>query len=359
MIAVVCVAAALRAARPVLLPLCVALFLAVMLWPVQRRLARRMPAWAAAAFLGVGLFVTSFGVGAGVGLIIASARGQLTGSLSRVRESLDRAGAWLGELGLPGGPVSLPQRLPEEALARLTAFAFSGLHGTLELVVAPALTLFLAVLALSEAPRWEARLERVFGPERARVVCGGFHEASRDFSRYMVATSISGLCAGTLTAGLCFLVGVPMALLWGLLSFLLNFVPNLGVFLSAIPPALLALAYAGPGGGAAMIAGLIIIEMLTGNVLAPILTGRAMGLSPLTVMASVLVWAMLWGAAGALMAAPMTVAIVIAMRRCAPTRRAAQLLVDRETSRRWFGTAADAPRGNANPGFPGAAARTS
>jgi AI-2 transport protein TqsA len=124
-------------------------------------------------------------------------------------------------------------------------------------------------------------------------------------------------------------MGVPLAVLWGVLSWAFNYIPNVGVFISGIPPTLLAFGTLGWGRGLGFIAGLIVIETLTGDVLAPLIEGRVLPLSPLGVLVALVFWGWMWGAAGALLAVPITMLIVEAMRHAPAARPLGELLSDR------------------------------
>jgi AI-2 transport protein TqsA len=110
-----------------------------------------------------------------------------------------------------------------------------------------------------------------------------------------------------LTAGILAWLGVQQAPLFGLMAFLLNFIPNLGAFVAVLLPLPLVLLQDGAGSSLALAALLpAAVQLLLGGVLEPRLMGRAMGLHPVTVLLGLLVWASLWGPAGMVLAVPLT-----------------------------------------------------
>jgi AI-2 transport protein TqsA len=91
----------------------------------------------------------------------------------------------------------------------------------------------------------------------------------------------------------------------------------------------LAFATLGWGWGLGFIAGLVLIETLTGNVMAPLIEGSVLPLSPLGILVALVFWGWIWGAAGALLAVPITMLIVEAMRHAPAARPLGELLTDR------------------------------
>ena len=107
------------------------------------------------------------------------------------------------------------------------------------------------------------------------------------------------------------LMGVDFALFWGVLIFLLNYVPNIGSVIAAIPPTLLAFVQLGFPWAAFVVAGLTVIDQVIGNYLDPRLMGRTLNVSSLIVLLSVIFWSWIWGIVGALLAVPLTVTIIL------------------------------------------------
>ena len=96
------------------------------------------------------------------------------------------------------------------------------------------------------------------------------------------------------------------ALLWGLVAFLLNYVPNLGSIIAAVPAVLLALVQYGVGHALLVLMGYVAVNMLLGNLLEPVLMGRRLGLSTLVVFLSLVFWGWVWGPVGMLLSVPLT-----------------------------------------------------
>jgi predicted PurR-regulated permease PerM len=141
----------------------------------------------------------------------------------------------------------------------------------------------------------------------------------------VIKTGIS-LVTGGMAALWLTILGVDYALLWGLLTFALNYVPNIGSIIAAIPPVLLAIVQLGIGKAIAAGAGYAVINVLMGNFVEPRFMGRGLGLSPLIVFLSLLFWGWVLGPVGMLLAVPLTMTAKIALDSREETRWIAVLL---------------------------------
>jgi predicted PurR-regulated permease PerM len=134
------------------------------------------------------------------------------------------------------------------------------------------------------------------------------------------------LLTGLLAGLLCAAVGVDFPVLWGVLAFFLNYVPNIGSILAAIPPTLLALLRLGSGSVLAIVVGFVLINNVLGNIVEPRVMGRGLGLSPFAVLLSLVFWGWVLGPVGMLLSIPLTMAVKIAMESGSETRWIAVLL---------------------------------
>jgi predicted PurR-regulated permease PerM len=133
---------------------------------------------------------------------------------------------------------------------------------------------------------------------------------------------VTGLGVGVL----CLLLGVDNAVLWGLLAFLLSYIPYIGLFAASIPPTILAVAEHGLGRGAAVVIGILLINLAAENILEPKMTGKALRLSPTIVILSFFLWGWLLGPTGALLSMPITVTILLVAEQSEQTRWVARIM---------------------------------
>jgi len=127
-----------------------------------------------------------------------------------------------------------------------------------------------------------------------------------------IKTGVS-LLTGLLAGVLLYVIGVDHFLLWAVAAFLLNYVPNIGSIIAALPPVLLALVQLGPSSAGLVALGYMAINMIMGNVIEPRFMGRGLGLSTLVVFLSLIFWGWLLGAVGMLLSVPLTMIVKIAL----------------------------------------------
>ncbi|MDX1440115.1 MAG: AI-2E family transporter, partial [Rubricoccaceae bacterium] len=144
--------------------------------------------------------------------------------------------------------------------------------------------------------------------------------------QYLVIKTMVSLLTGTIVALWLTIVGVDFPLLWGLLAFLLNYIPNIGSILAAIPVVLLALVQLGLGSAVLVAVGFLVINMVIGNVIEPRWTGHGVGLSPLVVFFSLVFWGWVLGPIGLILSVPLTVTLKIALESSPETQWLAVLL---------------------------------
>jgi predicted PurR-regulated permease PerM len=131
---------------------------------------------------------------------------------------------------------------------------------------------------------------------------------------------------------LCFVLGVDYAVLWGVLAFIMSYIPYVGLVVAGIPPTILALGEHGFGRAAAVVVGIIIINLAAENILEPRMTGKALKLSATVVLLSFFFWGWLLGSTGALLSMPITVMIMLVASQYDQTRWVADLMGSQEGS---------------------------
>jgi predicted PurR-regulated permease PerM len=146
----------------------------------------------------------------------------------------------------------------------------------------------------------------------------------------MVIKTIFSLITGLLVSLMLWILGVHYALLWGMLAFLLNFIPNIGSIIAAIPVVLLSLVQMGSTTALIVGIGFIIINILIGSVIEPKYMGDGLGLSILVVFVSLIFWGWIFGPIGMLLSIPLTVMIKIATESNEKTQWIAVLLDSKE-----------------------------
>lgn len=134
--------------------------------------------------------------------------------------------------------------------------------------------------------------------------------AQADFARsvrsYWLVSTVFGLIVAVLDVIALGVLGVPMAVTWGVLSFITNYIPNIGFFVGLIPPALLALVDSGPWTALWVIVAYVVLNFVIQTLIQPKFTGDAVGLNTTTTFLSLMFWSQVIGALGTILAVPLT-----------------------------------------------------
>ena len=171
------------------------------------------------------------------------------------------------------------------------------------------ITLIITVFMLTEARMFGRRFDAISearGPNLTKIL-----SATRDIQRFLAIKTVVSLATGILAGLLCWAAGLDFYVLWGILAFLLNFIPVIGSIVAGVPPTILALFVAGWPNALLVAGGYLLINNFLGNFLEPILVGRRFGISTLVVIISVVFWGWLWGPLGMLLAVPLTMVIKV------------------------------------------------
>ncbi|GHV96101.1 UPF0118 membrane protein [Spirochaetia bacterium] len=168
------------------------------------------------------------------------------------------------------------------------------------------------VFILVEASQIKEKLELAFEKRSSQIKHMG-DDIMRQVTRYLTAKFLISLVTGLVIAICLRLVGLEFALVWGIIQFVLNFIPSLGSIAAGVAVSLFALLQFWPDPAPVIIVIVIMlgVNMIIGNILDPKIIGDNVGISPLVVLVSLVIWGWLWGFAGMVLAVPMMVVIKI------------------------------------------------
>ena len=180
---------------------------------------------------------------------------------------------------------------------------------------------------LAEMEGIQRRVGVVFGKERGQDVLRVFDDINRAISRYISVKVFIAFLVGFLTTVALAVLGVEFFILWGILSFLFNFVPYVGSIVASAPPIAMAFLQFGVGWRVMAVAVLlIVVQNVVGYVVEPRLTGRKLGVSPLLTLLGLAFWYWLWGVVGMILAVPLVVILKIVLEHIDATRPIAALM---------------------------------
>lgn len=324
--ALVIAVAGLRAAQSFFVPVLLAFFIATVSYPVTSWLQRHRVPPVLAVLLTV---LVDFAFLAAVVVLGVTIIGDLQErwdaeyyelARAKILEANDAIAGKLGEWGVEDAAEKL-NGLTNENLAEMRNVKFAQIWNLGTGVVGRVLSFFgsfgvvivLTVFMLSEAQGFSRRfgaIQEARGPNFERL-----SDAMRDTQRYLGIKTVISLATGLLAACLCWVAGLDFFLLWGILAFVMNFIPVVGSLIASIPPILLALIAkdGGPTDALVVAGGYGLINMFLDNFVQPLLLGRRFGLSILVVVLCVLFWGWLWGLIGIILAVPLTMILKVVL----------------------------------------------
>lgn len=318
--ALVVVLAGLSAAGDILLPVLFSVFLSILALPlvkVLRRAGVPAPVAIAMVVLAVALVLVAF-----TGIIAGTVR-TFTDRIPEYEAPLQRlvqdTMAQLQAFGIANDLTDLTRLMQPTDVMGLVGQTLNATVGILSRIVVVTLTMTFILLEENDL---SLKTAVAFGSHRASP----FERAPVDVQRYLFIKSVVSLLTGILVGAWCSILGLDFPVLWGLLAFLLNYIPTIGSILAAIPPILLAVVQLGGLSAVGVGMGYLAVNVLLGNLIEPRLLGRSLGLSPLVVFLSLLFWGWLWGPAGMLICVPMTVIAKLVLASNDDTRWMAVLL---------------------------------
>lgn len=190
------------------------------------------------------------------------------------------------------------------------------------------LIIITSIFILLEAASFTHKLKRAsHNPDQS---VSNFENIHNNIKQYMSLKTLVSLGTGFAVTIWLLILGVDYPLLWGMLAFLLNYIPNIGSIIAAIPPVLMAIIQFGLLRALLVAGGYLVVNFVIGNILEPRIMGRGLGLSTLVVFLSLIFWGWVLGPIGMLLSVPLTMVIKIALDSHEETRGIAILLGSNE-----------------------------
>jgi predicted PurR-regulated permease PerM len=316
------VVAGMKAASSLLVPFFLAVFIAVICAPPLFWLQRKgLPKVIALILILLAILVVGFLFGVLIGPSLNNFLSSLPGYQERLSAHIGALIGWLSGKGIniPAAEVSgafhpgWVMSLAGDILSTLGSILTNGF-----------LILLTVVFILLEAADFPKKLGVVLkSPERSLSTIEKFGQKAK---RYMVIKTLISAATGVAIWLWLLILGVDYPVLWGTLSFLLNYVPNIGAIIAALPVALLALVQLGAGSALLTILGFTVVHIVVGNIMEPKLTGKGMNLSTLVVFLSMVFWGWVLGPIGMILSIPMTSLVKIALESYEGTQGLAIML---------------------------------
>lgn len=290
----------------ILVPVLLTLVLTICAHPVRVGLERRgVPHGVATGSVVLVVFVLL----AGFVMLLVVAFAQFATMLPQYSTQLAEIGAtvgqWLGKLGIGQEQIqALLAGIDPNNIVDLLSGLFGGL---LNVTTSLVIVLTMLILMAADALYVPTILRQMLPAHRELVIA--LTDYASNVRRYMVVTTMLGIAQGALNTVALMIMGVPAAVLWGLLAFLCSFIPNVGYFLALVPPMVFGFFV----GGWPVVVGVVIvygvINAVVQSIIQPRVVGNAVALSQSLTFFSVLFWAVVFGPMGAILAIPLTLLV--------------------------------------------------
>ncbi|MBU3070111.1 AI-2E family transporter [Aestuariicella sp. G3-2] len=312
----VIIIAGMKSAEALLVPFLLSLFIAVICFPPLGWLKKKgVPGWLALVIVLSVILIVAYLLGVVVGSSISNFRDDLPQYQERLHALSLNVQAFLNSKG-----IELPENIWREVLNPSVALSFVGntLASFGNVMTNAVLILLTVIFILAEEVRFSDKI--LYAHPQAEYMVRAMTRFTRSINQYMAIKTGLSLLTGVLIMIWLWWVGVDYPALWGLLAFLLNFVPNLGSILAAVPAVLLALVQLGVSEALVTAIGYIAVNGLVGNGLEPRMMGKGLDLSTLVVFLSLVFWGWVLGPVGMLLSVPLTMTVKIALESAEGTR---------------------------------------
>ena len=297
--ALVIILAGIHAAADILVPMLLALFFAIVLnplvtWFLRRGFNRTM----SITIVVVVMLTLLFGV-------LAASLNEFIAMLPKYNKELTRRLLDLQEvfpfLNLHVSPERMLKRMDSEKVMTYATTLMTQLSGAMASIVLLVMTVVFMLFEVRHLP-YKLR----FALSNPQIHIAGLHRALKGVSHYLALKTLISLWTGFIIWLGLELMGIQFALMWGVLGFLLNYIPNIGSVISAIPPMIQALLFNGVYEFVLVGSLFLVVHMVLGNMVEPRMMGHRLGMSTLVVFLSLLFWGWLLGPVGMLLSVPLT-----------------------------------------------------
>ena len=309
--AAVVIIGGIKIASDIIAPFIIIVFLSVLCMPYYEWLKKKnLKTWQIATILFFSLSLVLFGLIALVAVSALSLMGKIGTYQSRVISSADSLQTQLAALGISESTI---QDATSQVFNVITALSVAFISGLTAMVLGVFLTIMGIIFIVLESDQFAKRLTITFGEKSPELQDLSSFRTS--LLHYFLARVNVNLFTAIGVMLPLFLMQIDFVLLWGVVTFIFSFVPYIGFMVALIPPTLLAFAQYGIWGAVAVIAIFTIVNQIAENIIAPKAIGDRVNISPAVVFFSVFFFMWLLGGLGALIAAPLTVLLIMILKK--------------------------------------------
>ncbi len=322
--AIVMALSQLREVKDLVAPVFFALNLMITAYPLQGWLVKRgLPRWLGSVIAGLAVLLVLVLTVGGLSYAVAAMVGELPNYASQFQNLYTQTLNQLTKLGFDQTVlVKQMKGIDPNSVIGVVTGVLSNASGVASLVVVILTTLIFLVMDSVNID------DRMAGIRRVRPdLAGALDDFVHGIRQYWLVSTVFGLVVAAVDYGILVGVGVPLALVWAMFSFLTNYIPNIGFVLGIIPPALLALVDSGWKSAVIVTVGYSIVNFVIQSIIQPRVTGDAVGLAPTMSFLSLLLWGWVFGGLGALIALPMSLLVKALLIDVDPAARWANNLI--------------------------------
>lgn len=321
----------LRELRDLLVPIMLAAFLAIISYSITDILSKKLnfPHWLSVICTLIVDAGVIFAVGTLLRFLAVDMKNTLQSEVTlKFQEKYNDFICWLDRWDL-GEDARHIFSAPQDYLGMEKIFNVSQAVGTgaVSFMSITTLILVLMTFLLGEAPLFKKNFKNLPNSVQGKQQV---FSALKGIQRYLFIKTIASACTGLLAWWLCAAMDVPFAFLWGVVAYVLNYIPTIGSIVAAIPPILLALLLGSLGDAVIVAGGYIAINFMIGNGIEPIFLGKQFGIATSVVLLSVLLWGWVWGTVGMFLAVPISVLIKLALENSRDLYWVAAIIDDNE-----------------------------
>lgn len=300
------IGAGLQSTASIVAPVFLVVTLVITVAPLRSLLVkRRWPSWLASAVTLIAIYLLVLLILGSVAFAVYRLVDRLPQYADAFNQIFDSLLALANQVGFGQEQLtSLAGSVQPSSLAGPARTLASGVGGSLSLLL---LIITVAIFVVFDAATMSDRINAI-RETRPHIADGLLNFASR-VRKYWIVTTVFGLIVAVLDVIGLFIIGVPLAVTWGVLAFVTNYIPNIGFVIGVVPPALIALLDGGPGKAIAVVVLYTVINVVVQTIIQPRFTGDAVGISAFVAFISLIFWATVLGTLGALLAIPATLFI--------------------------------------------------
>lgn len=322
--------AGVMAAQSIILPIILALFISIICaQPILWLEKRRVPNVIAIAIVlgGVALLFLFFGG------IIGKSFSRFANDAPRYEENLRQITlsiiSYLNDAGANINPRQLVDLIDPGKILSFTAGAVGEIGGVMSNSFVIMLITIFMLLEIKSLTLKGDLIEKVHGNSLKYL-----DKIGQSIRSYLSIKTVISFLTGIFIWIWLLVSGVDYPILWGVIAFLLNYIPNIGSIIAAAPTMLLALVQLGVGGMIWTGIGYLVVNLVMGNIVEPRVMGKGLGLSTLVVFLSLIVWGFIFGVVGMFLSVPLTMTIKIVLEQNERTKWIAVILGTEEETRK-------------------------